>query len=392
MQTNPRPAAPVMERTRHPGIYKRGGRYVVVWRHRGRQHKSFHRTLAEAREAQGGRRNGDSAPATRAPFEGYAREWLDTYSGRTGRGVGSTTIASYRDAIERQAIPFFGTVRLADVEPRDVKRFVRHLEALGLAPSSVVKAVSPLRAMFATALEEGAIRANPTSVVRISRRRADEDTDGGEEKVKAMTRTQLAAVLEELPEEWRPFFELLAHTELRISEALGLDWSDVELGAHPALQVRRQCYRGELRRLKTRDGRRDVPLSPGMAKRLWTARPAKAEGPMFSTRTGSRYSDSNVRRILDRAADRAGVDWVSFHTFRHTCASLLFDGGKNIAQVAAWLGHSDPAFTLRTYVHLMDQGLGDAAFLDGQVGNTWAPEHPATAASDEALPAAESAG
>jgi integrase len=52
--------------------------------------------------------------------------------------------------------------------------------------------------------------------------------------------------------------------------------------------------------------------------------------------------------------------WVSFHTFRHTCASLLFDAGRNVKQVAEWLGHADPAFTLRTYVHLMDQGLGDA--------------------------------
>ena len=37
-----------MEKTRHAGIYKRGERrYVVVWQHKGRQHKSFHRTLAE---------------------------------------------------------------------------------------------------------------------------------------------------------------------------------------------------------------------------------------------------------------------------------------------------------------------------------------------------------
>jgi hypothetical protein len=32
---------PKMERTRTPGVYKRGDRYVVVWRHRGRQHKEF---------------------------------------------------------------------------------------------------------------------------------------------------------------------------------------------------------------------------------------------------------------------------------------------------------------------------------------------------------------
>ena len=53
------------------------------------------------------------------------------------------------------------------------------------------------------------------------------------------------------------------------------------------------------------------------------------------------------------------MPWASFHTFRHTCASLLFDSGRNIRQTCDWLGHADPAFTLRTYVHLIDGGLGE---------------------------------
>jgi integrase len=55
---------------------------------------------------------------------------------------------------------------------------------------------------------------------------------------------------------------------------------------------------------------------------------------------------------------------VSFHTFRHTCASLLFEAGRNVKQVQERLGHADPGFTLRTYVHLMDAGVGDASFMD----------------------------
>lgn len=58
---------------------------------------------------------------------------------------------------------------------------------------------------------------------------------------------------------------------------------------------------------------------------------------------------------------------VSFHTFRHTCASLLFEAGRNVKQVQAWLGHADPGFTLKTYIHLMDAGVGDASFLDRAV-------------------------
>ncbi|MEU1800797.1 site-specific integrase [Streptomyces sp. NPDC019937] len=42
-----------------------------------------------------------------------------------------------------------------------------------------------------------------------------------------------------------------------------------------------------------------------------------------------------------------------FHVLRHTFASVVLHGGETIIQLAAWLGHSDPAFTLRTYVHFM---------------------------------------
>jgi integrase len=58
---------------------------------------------------------------------------------------------------------------------------------------------------------------------------------------------------------------------------------------------------------------------------------------------------------------------VSFHSFRHPCASLLFEAGRNVKQVQEWLGHADPGFTLRTYVHLLDAGVGDADFLDTAV-------------------------
>lgn len=61
------------------------------------------------------------------------------------------------------------------------------------------------------------------------------------------------------------------------------------------------------------------------------------------------------------------MPWVTFHTFRHTCASLLFAAGRNVKQVQEWLGPADPGFTLRTYVHLQDEGVGDAAFMDEAV-------------------------
>ncbi len=380
------PSSPTLTRTGTPGIYKRGSRYVVVWRHRGQQHKSFHRTLAEAREAKGSRQSGERQPATRKLFEDYAREWIEGYAGRTSRGFSEQARSDYRRSLETYIIPLFAGRKLADVERSDVRRLVKGLEDRGLAPASVVKNLAPIRAMFAGAVDDDLLRSNPCAGVRVNPRRGNVEE---EPEAKAMTQTELASLLAEIPERWLLLFELLAKTGLRISEALGLDWGDVDFGKL-TLRVRRQYYRGDLRQLKTHSGRRDLPLSPGLARRLWKAQ--SASGPVFATRDGKRLADRNVRRVLDAAGMRAGVEWVHFHTFRHTCASMLFDSGKNIRQVCDWLGHSDPAFTLRTYVHLMDGGLGGADFLDAAVGNAWATQHPDTAANDERLASAEIAG
>jgi integrase len=73
----------------------------------------------------------------------------------------------------------------------------------------------------------------------------------------------------------------------------------------------------------------------------------------------------NLRsRLLRPVARDLGLPWVGFHTFRHTCASTLFARGKTVKQVQHWLGHADPGFTLRTYIHLQDGDLGGADLWD----------------------------
>lgn len=108
-------AARMQEIKNNPGIYKRVSRYVVVWRHKGRQHKSFHVTLGEAREAKGERQGGDRRPVTRQSFEDHTLGWLDSYSGRTSRGLSNRTREAYRSTMLDRAVPFFRRHSLADV-------------------------------------------------------------------------------------------------------------------------------------------------------------------------------------------------------------------------------------------------------------------------------------
>jgi integrase len=118
------------------------------------------------------------------------------------------------------------------------------------------------------------------------------------------------------------------------------------------VRVREQLYKGKRKRLKSKDGKRDVPLSPGMARHLLALRRdgyRGPESPVFASKAGTPLRPENVyRRALAPAAIGAGfkieveVDGkrktrsaVSFHTFRHTCASLLFEAGRNVKQVQA---------------------------------------------------------
>lgn len=397
-----------MQKTRHPGVYRRGSRYVIVWRHRGKQHKESFRTLAEAREAKASRHAGDRRPTSKARFADYFTEWIGSYAGRTARGFSETTRPEYRRPIEAHALPKWPTWKLADVEPADVRELFGSMRKEGCTTSQIRKLRVALSALFATAVDDGAIRSNPVSGVRIPNG-SEEPGEGGDERAKALTRKELRLLLAALPKDWRLFFEFLTVTGLRISEAIGLTWEHVELGDNPQIKVREQFYRGKRRKLKSGSGKRDVPLSPRMTKRLLAHRRDTYRGPkaaVFASTAGTPLNVNNLRnRVLDPAAKSVGFavevegrdgkprprSTVGFHTFRHTCASLLFAAGRNVKQVAEWLGHADPGFTLRTYVHLMDEGVGDGLDLDAQGGNIVATRGLQTAANPAGAESPETA-
>jgi integrase len=310
---------------------------------------------------------------TRATIADYAAAWIDSYQGRSTRGFRESTRAGYRRSIDSKVVPFFRKrgATLAQLEPQDVRAFIVWLfdekaQKRRLAVSTVRGHVAALRAMLATAVEDGLLRHNPAAGVRISRPGSPTLTVGVEEQRRALDSDELTRFLGACEPEWRVFFELLAMTGVRISEAIELRWRDIDFGAK-RLRVRRQCFNGMVAEPKSRHGKRDIPLSTTMARTLWATQGA-ADSLIFTGPRGNRIDRAWVwRNVLKPAAKAAGVPWAGFHTFRHTCASILFANGRNPKVVQMWLGHSDPGFTLRTYVHLIDDGMGDADFLDDAV-------------------------
>jgi integrase len=369
-----------LKKTKTPGIFKRDNRYVVVYRDQERkQHKCFARTYDEARDIKAEVSLPTHRERSRIRFEDYAHGWIESYMGRTTRGFRESTRSGYRFSIEHRVIPFFKsrTPLLAEVEPEDVRAFITWLfeqETAGpkrkrkLSVATVRADVAALRALLATAREDGKITHNPAAGVKIARLGTPVIAWDPREIRKALESEKLARFLEACPPEWEQFFRLLAMTGIRIGEAVELRWGDVDFGAK-RLRIRRQIYKGVVGEPKSDYGKRDVPLSKGLAQELWR-RQGRPDELIFTNARGGRVDrDWLWKNVLKPTAKTAGVDWCGFHTFRHTCASVLFASGKNPKQVQTWLGHSDPGFTLRTYIHLIDDGLGDADFLDA---TTWA--------------------
>jgi integrase len=375
------------EKTNTRGIYKRGSRYSFRFRDpSGAARWASAATIAEAKarraELTTDVNRGEYRALSKTTFADYAREWIETYTGRTSRGVGPDTLDDYRRALglrlDREtgelvetgdrAVAFFGRRRLAEIEPRDLRAYAAEIAKSGVSRGTIRLALAPVKALLATATEDGLIRSNPAAGLRnlIPAKVPASGEAVEEEKVKALTEDELTALLDALPDQWRPFFGFLAETGLRFGEAIEARFGDVE---GKRLHVQRRFFRGRVALPKGRKKRR-VPLSEEMARSLWNERKARKAGGdelIFVSEKGQRIDHSNLMsRVLKPAAIAAGIgDWPGFHTFRHTRATMLFRSGWNAAQVCRFLGHTDPGFTLRTYVHLLDEDLPEPEALGG---------------------------
>lgn len=397
-------AAP-LEKTKTPGIFKRGSRYVFSYRVQGKQHWESCRTLEDARNAKSARitdiGRGEFEQRSRITLHAYAGEWIDRYQGRGRRGFRENTRDEYKRVLDQYVLAYFPErTRLTDVTPSNVATFVgwlcdekaqgkrdaerrRALEAaklkvapgtlkladtkVALADSTIRNILAPLRACLATAVREGLIRSNPARDVDLPNRPTAEDSEN--EDVRAMSTKDLATLLELTPERWRVFFTFLASTGLRISEAVALQWRHLELdGSTPHVSVRRAYVRGRMGPPKSRHSRREIPLDQAFALALRQLR-KDSEWPgdddlVWPASNGALMSQGNLRRrVLKPVREEACLEWVGFHSFRHTCASMLFAQGRNAVQVQRWLGHHSAAFTLATYVHLLDGDIGEPLLL-----------------------------
>jgi integrase len=226
-------------------------------------------------ELRAARARGDYRAESPITLAQFTREWLRGYRGRSRGGVRDATVESYDDDLRLHVLPTLGSMRLAAMRPVHVDRLVGELAAgtaksepgfkrRPLSPGSVQRAIAPLRAALADAVRAELIPSNPCAGLRLAGKRQ------GDDERPALEPSQIAALLDAAPEGLdRCLLRLLVETGLRISEAIGLTWADLDLaGERPELRVRRAIVDGVAGEPKSAYGRREVPLRPQLIAEL----------------------------------------------------------------------------------------------------------------------------
>lgn len=162
---------------------------------------------------------------------------------------------------------------------------------------------------------------------------------------------------------------LASGTGMRLSEVLGLPWSNVDLDLAVLRVDRTIAWEGSeflFEEPKTDYARRTVALAPTVL--LWLKRqrrvqnerrllfgPAWRVGPdvVLEGGDGTPLRDDSVSSAFASLAERAGMPAVRFHDLRHAYATRLLEAGVHPKVVSEALGHSSVAFTMQVYQHVM---------------------------------------
>jgi integrase len=276
----------------------------------------------------------------------FAARFLEHQQARTK----PLTYNQQKATIEQHVLPRLGSSRVDDIHREEIDSLVTQWSA-NSKPKTINTRLGTLRRMLSLAVEWGLIPRVP----RIEMRKLAKDTPRFLSDAEC---TELVAAAEP---QWATMIVVGLRTGLRIGELRGLQWGDVDL-VRRAIQVRRTDPGRRTMDATSPKGNRErtVPLTNDAIAALESVLPAKPVAsdwvwPALLRRQGETRrrarSEKGCWHAIDRAATKAGLLDVGWHTLRHTYASHLVMRGVPIRLIQKWLGHASIKETEK-YSHL----------------------------------------
>jgi integrase len=252
-----------------------------------------------------------------------------------------------------RVLPALGHRKLSSMDRVALQDFIDAMLADGLSPALIEATCSPLRAIFARAVERNQLALNPTTDLRLPANH--------KRRERVATRAEAEALIGALrsPAD-RAMWATLIYAGLRRGEAMALRAEDVDLtGGAITVSGSWDLYAG---RGPTKNGKsRRVPivgkLRPYLAEHL-LALPWGGEGLAFGTSATKPFSPTVIAFRARR--DWEGLTRITPHEARHSYASLMIAAGVNMKVLSEYMGHSSISITLDRYGHLLPEAQAES--------------------------------
>lgn len=272
------------------------------------------------------------------------------------RGLAANTLTSYRRDLRRyqEYLAEVGIEELAAISEATVASFLVRLregdaDHPPLSSTSAARTVVAVRGFHKFAVADGLAEVDPAAAVK--------PPTPAKRLPKALPLSDVEAILEAagspgttLALRDRALLEVLYGTGARISEAVGLDVDDLDVGATEEVGTVLLRGKGSKERIVpvgsyAREAV-DAYLVRGRPELVAVSTRSTTGGALFLNARGGRLSRQSAWAVLQRAAARAGVTRdVSPHTLRHSFATHLLDGGADVRVVQELLGHASVTTT-----------------------------------------------
>ncbi|HKC22571.1 MAG TPA: tyrosine recombinase, partial [Gaiellaceae bacterium] len=238
---------------------------------------------------------------------------------------------------------------IGGVTTEQLEQYLAELRAAGLAPATIARRVAAIRSFFRHQTLLGERADNPAAELDLPRRRRTLPRTLSPSEVERLVEAASGTTPRELRD--RALVELLYGAGLRVSEAVGLDKSGVDLEA----RLVRCIGKGSKERVVP-IGRQAVQA---LRRYLSRGRPfldARHRPELFLNAKGGGLTRAGAFLILRRLAGKAGLEpeRVHPHLLRHSFATHLLEGGADLRSVQEMLGHADLA-TTELYTHVSDR-------------------------------------